>query len=131
MSDRELFEELESQQDHVNDLAIALRESQGRLDSLREQARERLQSEYRGTSVTGKLRTFFLDHEGEVASLEIATPGAGRQEFSESEIDRIMSADWQPLAVCGPFDLRGFSGPVYVGFRGDNGKIVIRNGEVS
>lgn len=145
MSDRQLFENLEVQQAYVADLTIALRESQGGLDSLRDHAKAVLSSRgYVGKAVLGVRRLFYLDSFGEVASLEIADPKNDRQAISETEIDRIMSSDWQPRFGFGPFSHRkpatcncyydqmpcscSHDDPVYLGWDEES---VVRNGESS
>lgn len=134
MSDSELFAELERQQDYVNDLEIALEESQGRLNSLRELAKAKLHKKYMGKSVVGVLRTYYLDAMGELASLEIAVP-ENQCAVVEETIDRIMSADWQPKFGFGPFSHREScivnSNSIYIGFRDEEGNLVITDGEVS
>ncbi len=124
MNDRELFEEFEVQDDHVENLEVAVAESQGRLSVLHDKVKHLLKTKYRGKGILAISRVYFLNAHGILDSREIARPDE-TQAMSESDIDRIMCADWQPRFGFGPFSHRE---PVYIGWDEEH---AVMNGETS
>lgn len=154
MDERSLFEEYESQDEHVGDLESALRESHGRLSSLHDRVKRLLQTKYAGKAVYGATKFYLLDDAGNVIAREPAV--ADGQALPEPVIDAIMGADWNPPShqcenpvsypECLLDDIQprfGFNGGrpraarvvdgrrLYLGFSGSDSECVIQNGEVS